>query len=438
MTAKYPRSVGSWLGCLYPLVITRHPENAALLLKSSEPKPMSFGVYRYGLPWIGDGLLLSSGRKWARNRRLLTPAFHFDILKPYTKVNNEAGAIIVDKIGKAADKGVNFEVFSNVSLCTFDVILRCAMSYEDDVQIKGESHPYVQAVTELGDMWVQRALSPWLHFDFIYHLTAVGRRFKQNCEFVHSISENIIHSRRTIIADQGVEAVRKGRYLDFLDILLTAKDEDGQGLTDQEIRDEVDTFLFEGHDTTASSISWALYSFAENPDAQKKAQDEIDAVLEGRDSDFIEWDDIPKLKYLTMCIKESMRLHCPVPFIERELTKELTIDGVTLPKGSVVDIQIYNLHHNPTVWEEPMEFRPDRFLPENIDKKDSFAFVPFSAGPRNCIGQNFAMHEQKVILARILRKFHLSLDPNVKIEKKVSVVMKTQNGMPLKVEHRRG
>nr|KAG5713251.1 hypothetical protein BaRGS_007778 [Batillaria attramentaria] len=127
-----------------------------------------------------------------------------------------------------------------------------------------------------------------------------------------------------------------------------------------------------------------------------------------------------------------MRLHTPVPFIQRELTQDTEIDGNVAPAGTVVTILIYNLHHNPTVWEDSMEFRPERFSEENNNTRHPYAFVPFSAGPRNCIGQNFAMHEMKIIMAKMLYRFTLVLDPNHKVEKFESVVMKTKTGIRMK------
>ncbi|KAK2151982.1 hypothetical protein LSH36_343g00001 [Paralvinella palmiformis] len=238
-----------------------------------------------------------------------------------------------------------------------------------------------------------------------------------------------------LLAETGCVTLKK-RCMDFLDILLTAKDEDGKGLTFSEVRDEVDTFLFEGHDTTASALAWTVYSLAGHPEYQKKCQMEIDEILNGRETDEITWDDLPKLTYLTQCLKEAMRLHCPVPFISRLLTKEMTIDGKTLPKNSIVDIQLYNMHHNPQIWKNNMVYDPSRFDPDKIENMDSFAFVPFSAGPRNCIGQNFAMHEMKTILARIFRMFDVSLDPNYKVEKRVAIVMKTSNGIRVNLSKR--
>ncbi|XP_069109522.1 cytochrome P450 4B1-like [Argopecten irradians] len=215
-----------------------------------------------------------------------------------------------------------------------------------------------------------------------------------------------------------------------------ARDENGNGLTREEIRNEVDTFLFEGHDTTASAISWILYSLATHPEHQTKVQAEIDSVLEGRVSDHLKWEDMPKLQYLTMCIKEGMRLHSPVPFIQRESTREFTIDGKTFPPGTFLSCAIYSVHQNPAVWNNPQEFIPERFSKENATKMDSFAFIPFAAGPRNCIGQTFAMNEEKVTIARILHKYTFELDPSVEVKKQPAAVMRSKNGIYLNAKAR--
>jgi len=439
-TIKFPRTERYWAGPIKPVVSLNHHDVIQLIVKTAEPKPLGFGVYQFGKPWLGDGLIISHGAKHQRNRKLLTPAFHFDILRPYITVKNQATDILLEKLEKCAESGDSIEIFGNLSLCTLDIILRCAFSFDDKIQEKGESHPYVQAVVELGDLWVARTLKPWLYPDFIYSLTSDGRKFKKYCDFVHTVSEDIIQKRKQTLAEKGEAAMKQGRYIDFLDILLTAKDDDGKGLTDLEIRNEVDTFLFAGHDTTASGSSWTLFSLAEHPEYQEKCQEEIDQILREKDSgsDYIEWEDLPKLKYLTMCIKEALRLHTPVPFIERELTKDLEIDGKVLPPGTIVDVQIYNLHHNPVVWgEDIMDFKPSRFSPEVAEKRDPYAFLPFSAGPRNCIGQNFALHEMKIIIARILHRYTISVDPDHKVEKKIGVVMRTVNGIKCKFSLRK-
>lgn len=425
-----------WMGPFYPAVNVFLPETAKIILKTSEPKAVQIGTYFNLLPWLGDGLLLAGGKKWERNRRLLTPAFHFDILRPYMVVNNRCTDILINKLEKFAERNEFFEVFTHISLLTLDIILRCAFSYDNDCQLRGESHPYVKAVNSLGEAAVDRTLKPWLYPDFVFYLSPLGRRFKKDCDFVHSVSEEVIKTRREALGRLGTDSVLKHRYLDFVDILLTAKDADGQGLTDQEIRDEADTFLFEGHDTTSSGISWTFYSLAKHPEHLKRCQEEVDEVLKYKTNKDIEWDDLPKLKYLTMCIKESLRLHTTVPIIQRQTTKEITIAGKHIPAGVMVNIQLYVMHHLERTWTDAEEFRPDRFSHENMDKMDPYAFCPFSAGPRNCIGQHFAMHEIKTILAKVISRFDLSLDPSRTVKERLGLVMKSEDGIYMKATPR--
>lgn len=408
-----------WFGPFLPHVALLNPNAVKTILRTSEPKSKAMtGAYYNLIPWLGDGLLLSNGEKWSRNRRLLSPAFHFEILKPYMEINNRCSDILINKLEKF--EGEYFDVFTHISQLTLDIMLRCAFSYETDCQVIGNTHPYVNAVHSLTETVFYRVMRPWLYPKFIFNLTPTGRKFKRDCEYVHKVAEEVIQDRKNKLDKSGFSNEQrndgcgrfperryldpKRRYLDFVDVLLTAKDDFDQGLTDQEIRDEVDTFLFEGHDTTASGISWALYSLAANPEHQRKCQEEIDQVLKGKSNDDIEWDDLPNLKHVTNCIKESLRMNTVVPFIQRVTTKDLELEGYSIPAGTIVDIHLYMLHHNPRVWKDPEEYRPERFEAENMTNQDSFAFVPFSAGPRNCIGQHFAMHEMKSTVARILHR----------------------------------
>lgn len=435
--SESPEGLGVvWFGPFYPALHVFHPDNVKEILKTSEPKPLRVGGYFNISRWLGDGLLLAAGKKWERNRRLLTPAFHFDILRPYMTINNRCTDILINKMEDFAKKDEYFEVSSHISQLTLDIILRCAFSYENDCQLQGEKHPYVKTINALGVTAVRRILSPWLYPEFIFGLTALGRQFKRDCVYVHSIADEVIGKRKQTLQRLGSDIAQSNRYLDFVDILLTAKDSDGQGLTDQEIRDEVNTFLFEGHDTTSSGISWTLHSLAKHPEHQRRCQQEVDDVLKEKSHKDIEWDDLPKLKYLTMCIKEAIRCHTTVPFIQRQTTKDTTIAGRRIPAGMLINIELYLLHHNTTVWENPEEYRPDRFSPENLNKMDPYAYCPFSAGPRNCIGQNFAMHEMKTIVGKIVSRFDLSVHPTKPAKRSIVLVMKSEDGIFLKAEKR--
>ena len=441
-TEKQPRFHSWYFGILRPILVVCHPDTVKQILKTSEPKCTSGGGgYKLLIPWIGDGLLLSKGKKWSRNRRLLTPAFHFDVLKPYVKIYNECTRKLMKKFENGSANGKSVEIFQPVSLCTLDVILRCAFSYDGETQeetIGEEVHgkkSYVQTVVAIAKLIVERAFQPIWYIDWIYSCTKSGKTFKEHCEVSHKKADEVIHQRQKTLKEKG-EQITANRYVDFLDILLLAKDENGVGLTDVEIREEVETFMFEGHDTTASGISWALYNLAKNQDYQAKAREEVDNII--KDKEEVSWEDLPEMEYLTMCIKESLRLNPTVFVISRELTNSQTIDGHSFPPGTLVDIGIYALHHNETVWgKDHMIYHPDRFHKDNMVKMDSHAFVPFSAGPRNCIGQNFAMNEMKCTIASILHKFELSVDNSHKVEMVPEIILKAKNGIKLYFKKRK-
>ncbi|CAL1537320.1 unnamed protein product [Lymnaea stagnalis] len=434
MDSRNSRFARFWLGPFRPSVVVYHPETVKLVYKSSAPKARGFGsTYEHVIPWIGEGLISSNGAIWARSRRLLTPAFHFDILKQYMDIYNKAADTLLDKLDQYAESGESFDIGPLVTLCTLEVILKCAMSYEADVQRSGQ-HPYAQAARDLAAAWAIRARTPWMWPSFIFKLTPLGLQFYKNCDYVHKVAEDVIDKRKQQLEKEGLP---KKRRLDFLDILLTARDEDGKPMTDLEIRNEVDTFMFAGHDTTAAAIPWLLYCFAKNPEYQVKVQEEIDSVLEGRDSDNIEWSDLSKLETMGLCVKESMRLFPPVPFIQRTMNEDIVLEGHKIPAGTNVTVAIIHLHKNPQVWEEPEKFLPERFKHDNMKDKDSFSFTPFSAGSRNCIGQNFALNEEKVIMSRILRRYNVTLAPDApKVARVPEAVLKCANGLWFRLEKR--
>ena len=164
--------------------------------------------------------------------------------------------------------------------------------------------------------------------------------------------------------------------------------------------DEVDTFMFEGHDTTTSGISWTLYCLAKYPEHQEKIREEVKNVLMGRE--WLEYDDLKDLKYTQWCIKEAMRLYPPVLGLYRKLSKDIELNGVVIPQGTSVSVTIPSLHRHPDIWENPDEYYPLRFHPDNAEGRDPHAYLPFAAGFRNCIGQNFALNEERVVIATIV------------------------------------
>lgn len=191
----------------------------------------------------------------------------------------------------------------------------------------------------------------------------------------------------------------------MLDTLLEAE---AKGLIDQSgIQEEVDTFTFEGHDTTSAGIIFSLLLLANNPEIQEQLYEEIKLFKDDRNGEELTTDDFANMKYLDRVLKECFRIYPPVPFISRILTENLIIDDIILPPDTICHVHIFDLHRDPEQFPDPEKFDPDRFLPENTANRHTFAYVPFSAGPRNCIGQKFALLEIKTIISNILWNFKL-------------------------------
>ncbi|KAL6446828.1 hypothetical protein ACFW04_001335 [Cataglyphis niger] len=192
----------------------------------------------------------------------------------------------------------------------------------------------------------------------------------------------------------------------FLDLLLDQNEKDDTPLTDDELRAQVDTFMFEGHDTTAVAIIWTLFLLGNNLEHQEKVHEELEEIF--KDSKTLaSIKELSQLKYLDMIIKETLRLFPSVPIITRKLAENVKMGNYTFPKDTTIVLGISLTHRNPEVWSDPKKFDPDRFLPDNSKHRNPYAYIPFSAGPRNCIGQKFALLEEKAILTAILRKWRV-------------------------------
>lgn len=404
-----------WLGPTYPFIFLYKPELVEVVLHSSKHISKS-ADYDFLHPWLGTGLLTSDGSKWKTRRRLITPTFHFSILNTFLQVFEEQSKILVSNLEKKIKTGT-FNIMPYITLCALDII--CITSMDSSPNAQGDTNsPYVKAVGRITELIQKRQRSPWLWPDIVYFLTPSGREHNHCLKILHGFTNKVIDER---IADraakkndlqtegndteQGEEGeFKRKRRLAFLDLLLEAYDK-GE-ISREGIGEEVDTFMFEGHDTTAAGLTWALYLLARHPHVQQQVHEEVDKFFEQR-PETLTVEDLKDLRYLECVVKEAQRMFPSVPFIARTTTEDCHLDGYLAPKGTALGVCTIGLHRNPKVWEAPLEFNPDRFLPENSQGRHPYAFVPFSAGPRNCIGQRFALQEEKLVLAHVLRNFTL-------------------------------
>ncbi|XP_040853148.1 cytochrome P450 4A7-like isoform X3 [Ochotona curzoniae] len=331
---KFPSACPRWLWGSELLFTIYDPDYIKVILGRSDPKAAL--PYSFLTPWIGNGLLLLEEHVWFQHRRMLTPAFHYDILKPYVGLMADSVQVMLDKWEKLPSQDSSLDVCEDISMMTLDTILKSAFSHEGNVQLDSGSSDQ---------------------------------------------------------AEEGSSAARR----------RAGEDQEQEALG------------FPGHP--------ALCQGQGNPGVPSPAPPLHQHYFR---------DHLDKMPYTTMCIKEALRIYPPVPNFTRELSKPVTFpDGRSLPKGIVVALSIYGLHHNPKVWPNPEVFDPSRFAPGS--DRHSHAFLPFSGGSRNCIGKQFAMNELKVAVALTLLRFELLADPTKVPIPIPRLVLKSKNGIHLRL-----
>ncbi|ODM87521.1 Cytochrome P450 4C1 [Orchesella cincta] len=340
-----------------------------------------------------------------------------------------------------------FDIHQVITHCALDIICETAMGRKVFVQQKSDSE-YCKAIYKLSEFVVYRQLRPWFHPGWIWRLSSAGRENQKCLKIVHEFTDLVIRERK----QERIEMLKESKHneskeedgvymnskkkLAFLDLLLDAQQTDAT-LTDKNIREETDTFMFEGHDTTSAAASWTTFLLSLHPEYQAKVHQELDDIFGSDRTREVTLADLAKMKYLECCIKEGLRLFPSVPFIGRKLTQEQVLDdGVVLPQGITVLCLIYFLHRDFKVFPNPEQFDPARFTHEK-EGRSPFAYVPFSAGPRNCIGQKFAMMEEKVLISTIFRNFRVHAAERLEdVGVLCELVTRPEAGLHVKLEKR--
>jgi cytochrome P450 len=241
-------------------------------------------------------------------------------------------------------------------------------------------------------------------------------RVKRAVRELDEIVNRIIRERRASGQDTG----------DLLSMLMAARDEDGSGMTDRQLRDEILTFLLAGHETTAVSLSWTWYRLSQHPEAEQKLHQELRQVLGGRTPQL---EDLPRLPYADKVVRESMRLYPPAWSLARTVAKEIELAGYRLPVGANVVMSPWILHRDPRFFEQPEQFNPERWTPDAAQRLPKFAYFPFGGGPRLCIGASFAIMEANLLLATIAQRFQLRLVPGHPVDALPSITLRPRHGM---------
>ena len=431
-----------WMGPM-PHLFATDADHVEAILASNDLTTKGIH-YEYLNSWLGTGLLTASGVKWRKNRKMLTPSFHFRILEQFVPVMSKNGKILVEKLEEEAaqNDGLIRDLGPFILLCALDVICETAMGAPIDAQSNREG-AYVKAVHSMSDIIMDRNLKPWTFTNFVFNLTETGRKEKRTLKILHGFTDSVIKKRKEMMknappADPNCnEETEEKKKEPFMDTLIREHLNDPEEFTELNIREEVDTFMFEGHDTTAWGVIWCTYLLGLNPDCQARVQEEVDLLFaeKGDEQDLTLEEMRMGLNYTEAVVKEAQRLYPSVPMFTRVAAKDTKVKDSDVPAGTFMLIIPTLVHHSDKYWPEAQKFKPERFL--SRERRHPYAFVPFSAGPRNCIGQKFAMLEEKALIAKIFRKFKVtSLDHRDVIVPSASLILKSSIPIRVKLEVR--
>ncbi|KAL7042777.1 hypothetical protein ACKWTF_001273 [Chironomus riparius] len=348
---------------------------------------------------VGEGLLFSSGKKWFNRRRIITPTFHFKILEQFFEIFVNQNKNLMETI-RSEPNGKPFNIFPVITSSILSSLCETAMGYE----MKAKDSDYLNAVKQLGKIVATRFVTPWKKSQFLFSFTNASKIQERYAKIMREFTTKLIEERRKVLLNKAEdlehlddEDVGLKKKMCLLDVLLQSTI-DNKPLSNEDIQEEVDTFTFAGHDTTTNAICFTLYMIAKHPEVQEKLNKEIQEVLGDEELTF---KSLNEFKYLELVIKESLRLYPPAPIIARRLFEEVDFGDFIAPANTNYNLIFFSAFRNPEVFDKPDEFVPERFLKD----MPAFAFIPFSAGQRNCIGQKFAMTSIKTNIVNILRQF---------------------------------
>lgn len=363
-------------------------------------------------PAFGDGLLTSEGALHDRQRRLIQPAFHPKRVDGYFDVMLDS----TDALLATWRHDTTRDLHADMTALTITITTR-ALFGADVSMLAGELGAAVgQGMEILGR---RIAKPPALRMPDAIP-TRENHLRRQILALLNGTIYAIIAARRQAPADRG----------DLLSLLLLAQDADGASMSDPQIRDEVMTIFLAGHETTANALAWTLDLIAKHPAVEQQMVAEIAAVIGDRKPTL---DDLARLRYTECVFKEALRLYPPAWATSRQALTALTVCGWTIPAGSTLVIGIHAMHHNPRYFADPERFDPERFSAERRSTIPRYAYFPFGAGARGCIGTHFAMNEALLILARIYQRFCLLADPARQITPHPLITLRPKGGVPLRI-----
>ncbi|HUG34388.1 MAG TPA: cytochrome P450 [Anaerolineales bacterium] len=397
-----------------PYLLVTDPDYVKYILQDNHHNYIRGRSVETGRVLLGNGLPLTDGDFWLRERRLLQPAFHRERLEGLTTTAGQIIDTFLQTWTEKARSNRMIDMDDEMMNLTLTVIIKSMFSADIDDKI----HSLSRAFNVASKFMLWRSQQMWA--------PPLSVPVPRNVEYNRALKV-LNETIYPLIAD-----ARMNPKDDLLGMMLEMRDaETGEGMTDQQARDEVVTIFFAGHETTAATMTWAFYSLWRHPEVEGRLREEIKSVLDGRMPKFA---DLSKLTYMQMVVNEILRLYPAAYLFAREAVTDDVIDGYPIPTGNLIFITPFITHRDPKYWPDPEKFDPERFTPENTGSRPKHVYYPFGEGPHVCIGNNFAVMEMQLILAAVLQRYKLTLDPMQKIAFKPEATLRPRYGMKFKVE----
>ncbi|CAK1604017.1 unnamed protein product [Parnassius mnemosyne] len=428
-----------WLGhMLYFLVVD--PLDLEMVLKTCLEKD---DLHRFIRTIIGDGGIFAPVAIWRKRRKILIPAFTPKRVESFVEVISEQSEKLVVQLKEVEGCG-QVSVWRFLSTNTLDSVCETAMGIKINAQ---ENHvPFLSAMQIMLNLVTERIFHLWLQPDWLYKFFPQYSKHKKYLKVMHDFTDEVIRNKREELkkeksyqpeVDHDFD-LGKYKKQSFLDLLINLSGGE-KGYSDKELREEVLTLIIAGTDTSAVAIGYTLKLLAKYPKVQDRVFQELQEVFGDSDRPLVK-EDLIHLKYLERVVKESLRLFPPVPFIMRKVLEDVVLRRV-LPAGSGILVSIWGVHRDPEYWGPDAEyFDPDRFLPERFNLQHTCSYMPFSNGPRNCVGYQYALISVKTAVSAIVRRYKIVGDeepgPVPFIKTKLDVMMKAVDDYKIGLEKR--
>lgn len=383
--------------------VIHHPDDIKRVLVSNHRNyTKGLGLDRVKI-LLGKGLMTSEGELWTRQRYMMQPTFHRRIVTQFAQVIGSATSQLLTRWEALERRGEPVNVTDEMSALTLEIVLRAVFGRDLE-----------RMTAELGG-------NP---FDVITREQGRNLQFAFKFRSLTKLVAGLIARRRR----------ESDEHFDYVAMLMSARDKDsGEPMSERQLIDEVLTLVVAGHETTASGLNWTWYLLSQHPDAEARLHAELDAVT---DEPAPSLTDVEQLAYTQQVVNEALRLYPPGWLLSRRTVQPDVLSGYAIPAGANVLLPLYLLHRHPRYWKDPDAFLPERFAPEHEAERPRFAYMPFAAGPRHCIGETFALYEMLLHLQRVARHFRLVHVPDQPIELEAQINLRTRHPLHMRLERR--